>query len=61
MEHARGYGAPGGGTLGAGVEDLTAEDTLDGDYGRLLDRAYEKCEVLASPTGPEAFLPLTFA
>ena len=27
------------------------EDTLDGDYGRLLDRAYEKSvKVLASPT-----------
>lgn len=33
---------------------ITAEHTFDGDYGRLLERAYEKhVEVLASPTGFE--------
>jgi hypothetical protein len=26
----------------AGTEDIGAEDTFDGDYWRLLDRAYEK-------------------
>jgi hypothetical protein len=35
-----------------GLEGTSAEDTLDGDYGRLLDRAYERCvKVLASPAG----------
>lgn len=35
-----------------GFEDTTPEDTFDGDYGRLLERAYEKSvKVLASPTG----------
>ena len=32
-----------------GFEDTTPEDTNDGDYGRLLERAYVKG--LASPTG----------
>ena len=37
-----------------GFEDTGPEDTFDGDYGRLLDRAYEKSvKVLASPTGFE--------
>ena len=37
-----------------GCEDIDPEDTFDGDYGRLLDRAYEKSvKVLASPTGFE--------
>ena len=37
-----------------GFEDTTPEDTFDGDYGRLLARAYEKSvKVLASPTGFE--------
>ena len=35
-----------------GFEDTTPEDTNDGDYGRLLERAYEKSvKVLASPRG----------
>ena len=34
-----------------GTEDIGPEDTFDGDYGRLLDRAYEKSvKVLASPS-----------
>ena len=37
-----------------GLEDTTPEDTFDGDYGRLLDRAYEKSvKVLASPRGTD--------
>lgn len=37
-----------------GFEDTGPEDTFDGDYGRLLDRAYEdRVKVLASPTGFE--------
>lgn len=37
-----------------GKEDIGPEDTFDGDYGRLLDRAYEKSvKVLASPPGFE--------
>jgi hypothetical protein len=32
-----------------GWEDMTPEDTFDGDYGRLLDRVYGKG--VASPTG----------
>jgi len=36
-----------------GFEDTTPEDTFDADYGRLLERAYEKSvKVLASPTIP---------
>lgn len=27
---------------GAGLEDMGPEDTFDGDYGRLLERAYVK-------------------
>jgi hypothetical protein len=39
-----------------GCEDIGPEDTFDGDYGRLLDRAYEKLmKVLASPTGIAPF------
>lgn len=35
-----------------GTEHIGPEDTFDGDYGRLLARAYEKSvKVLASPTG----------
>ena len=34
-----------------GWEDMSPEDTFDGDYGRLLDRVYGKG--LASPTGFE--------
>ena len=42
-----------------GTEDIGPEDTFDGDYGRLLDRAYagrngKDVKVLASPSGPEA-------
>jgi hypothetical protein len=41
--------------LDAGVtsaEGIGPEDTFDGDYGRLLDRAYEKrVKVGTSPTG----------
>lgn len=37
-----------------GFEDTSPEDTFDGDYGRVLERAYKKSvEVLASPTGFE--------
>lgn len=37
-----------------GCENIDPEDTFDGDYGRLLDRAYEKSvKVLASPPGFE--------
>jgi DNA invertase Pin-like site-specific DNA recombinase len=37
-----------------GAEAYDPEETFDGDYGRLLDRAYERCvKVLASPTGFE--------
>ena len=37
---------------GRGFEDTNPEDSFDGDYGRLVDRAYEKCvKVLASPGG----------
>ena len=37
-----------------GFEDTTPEDTNDGDYGLLLERAYEKSvKVLASPRGFE--------
>ena len=37
-----------------GCEDIGPDETFDGDYGRLLDRAYEKgVKVLASPTGFE--------
>ena len=35
-----------------GKEHLTPEDTFDGDYGRLLERAYDG-KGLASPTGRE--------
>jgi DNA invertase Pin-like site-specific DNA recombinase len=35
-----------------GLEDTTPEDTFDGDYGRVLDRAYEK-SVKASAAAPE--------
>ena len=31
-----------------GFEDTTPEDTFDGDYGRLLERAYEK-SVMSNP------------
>jgi len=42
-----------------GFEDTTPEDTFDGDYGRLLERAYEKSvKVLASPKGIEYFYTL---
>ena len=35
-----------------GNENIGPEDTFDGDYGRMLDRAYQKSvKVLASPTG----------
>ena len=41
-------------TTRRGFEDTTPEDTNDGDYGRLLERAYENSvKVLASPTGFE--------
>ena len=37
-----------------GCEGIGPEDTFEGDYGRLLDRAYAKSvKVLASPTGFE--------
>ena len=37
-----------------GPRHIGPEDTFDGDYGRLLDRAYERSvKVLASPTGFE--------
>ena len=37
-----------------GSEGIGPEDTFDGDYGRLLERAYRKSvKVLASPTGFE--------
>ncbi len=40
----------------AGLEDIGPEDTFDGDYGRLLERAYVKG--VASPAGFEpAFWP----
>jgi hypothetical protein len=29
-----------------GLEDTTPENTFDGDYGRLLERAYEKCRTV---------------
>ena len=41
---------------GRGCEDIGVDDMRDGDYGRLLDRAYARAkvgEVLASPTGCE--------
>jgi hypothetical protein len=39
-----------------GNEHIGPEDTFDGDYGRLLERAYRKSvEVLASPTGFEPY------
>lgn len=37
-----------------GLENTSPDDTFDGDYGRLLERAYEKSvKVLASPAGIE--------
>ena len=40
--------------INVGCEDIGPEETFEGDYGRLLDRAYEKgVKVLASPTGFE--------
>ena len=38
----------------AGCENIGDDETFDGDYGRVLERAYEKrAKVLASPTGFE--------
>jgi hypothetical protein len=36
-----------------GTEHLTAEDTLDADYGRLLERAEKRVLGVASPTGED--------
>jgi hypothetical protein len=36
-----------------GLEHLTPEDTFDGDYGRLLERAEKRVLGMASPTGFE--------
>ena len=42
-----------------GFEDTTPEDSMDGDYGRLLERAYETCvKIVASPAGVEDFYTL---
>ena len=39
-----------------GFEDMSPEDTFDGDYGRLLERAHQKREkVVASPDGSAHF------
>ena len=38
----------------SGKEHLTPEDTFDGDYGRLLERAYDG-KGLASPRGNHPF------
>jgi hypothetical protein len=34
-----------------GTEHIGSEDTFDGDYGRLLDRAAKHGKVVASPAG----------
>ena len=36
-----------------GLENIGPEDTFDGDYGRLLERAQNSGKRVASPTGPE--------
>ena len=44
-------------TIGAtrGVEHVTSADTLDLEYGRLLDRVASDGKVVASPTGYAPF------
>ena len=40
----------------SGKENIGPEDTFDGDYGRLLERASKRVKVLASPAGFEPAL-----
>ena len=41
--------------VGGYVSRLTPEDTFDGDYGRLLERAQNSGKRLASPRGLDPF------
>ena len=39
----------------SGKEGIAADDTLDGDYGRLLDRVEKCAKGMASPKGADPF------
>ena len=40
-----------------GTEDIGPEDTFDGDYGRLLDRAYTQVFARKGVASPQGFEP----